>query len=122
MLHDMMLWIWMIPVMSSYKAAVTDVQFLKSMNTIQQFYLWPCPYGNLTRDLLLLLQAETLCPGSLLRQRLIREAYVADYMMDGVVSSGLFYVVDAYDKNSMSYVNSMSLVPYRPAPSVSEMG
>jgi hypothetical protein len=42
------------------QSPVTDAVFMKrSVTTIQQFYLWPCPYGNVTRDLLQLMHVST---------------------------------------------------------------
>lgn len=96
-------------------APVTDRAFLlKSIQTVQQFYLWPCPYGNVARDTLVLLQRELLGPGSAMRARLLSEAkkgFVRGFAAeDGQEARPAYFIVDSDDKRALAFPTTMEII------------
>lgn len=56
-----------------------DPAFLKrALNTVQQFYLWPKPYGTAAKKSLESLQLELLAPGHNMREKYLRVANQVD--------------------------------------------
>lgn len=92
---------------------VTDREFLKRiMPRIQQFYLWPCPYGNVAREILQILHNEIMSPGFTMRQQLLRESVCGEFKQhskDGVVNRALWYVLDKNDADALAFSRAMGL-------------
>eukprot|EP00457_Paulinella_chromatophora_P001223 gb/GEZN01001225.1/.p1 GENE.gb/GEZN01001225.1/~~gb/GEZN01001225.1/.p1 ORF type:complete len:845 (+),score=113.42 gb/GEZN01001225.1/:30-2564(+) len=88
-----------------------DAAFLKrALNTVQQFYLWPKPYGTAARKSLEALQMELLAPGHNMREKYTRVAeqidqgqslhYITEYA--SVRSVGLLSVMEGRDFKAKS--------------------
>jgi hypothetical protein len=80
----------------------------RAVQTIQQFYLWPQPYGQVSRGLLQLLQHEIASAGAALRASAVEDAVSAtwtdlDENKKSVTRPAVFYVTDAKDPRSQSY-------------------
>ena len=77
---------------------MTDTAFVKrAATTIQQFFLWPCPFSLVARDVLTMLKNEAAAPGACMRQRLLEDATSAAYVEDtrDEKRSALYYFMDA---------------------------
>jgi len=105
-------------------APVTDPAFLKrTMSTIQQFYLWPNPYGTFTLDVLRALQSELVFPGSTMRKALVRETATAHFDRPSkeektsapTKAPAVYYFVDAEDRGSVIFANIMELYKFDPS-------
>lgn len=95
---------------------ITDKQWLtKTTAVLQQFYLWPCPFSNVAREVLLLLQKEALAPGHAMRQRLLNESrktFIRGFPAeDGQESRPAYIVVETSDRRSITYCDTMEVMP-----------
>lgn len=91
-------------------APVTDIAFLKrTMTTIQQFYLWPCPYGNVTRNLLELLHHEMMCPGATWVSSFRADYPGAMYKMNKKNYKALYYMTLSDNSEGRMWTKIMQL-------------
>lgn len=115
--------------------SVIDTTFLRrAINTAQQFYLWPAPYGNYTRNILLFLQREMHAPGAAVRDRLLAEANSVRYSLppgwraedlgdddvppddneEDLLGSTIFYLWDKSDAYACAWANALQCPVFDP--------
>jgi len=85
-----------------------DPAFVKrALTTIQQFFMWPVPYGTAARHLLDNLQNELLAPGHTQRQKHSRQGRGVDR------GQTYHFFSDQDSKNSLGFLVTMDAIEYR---------
>jgi len=112
-------------------APLAGTTFLRTaLNTLQPFFMWPQPFGGITRELIDMMKAELVVPGTCVRARLTQEVHCTPYwdtdvpiapgsgtpapgQAGGELTSALFYIYAGDDRQAASFSHILDLKPFK---------
>ena len=74
--------IFMMRQLISYTRVPDEIFLDQSISNLKTFYMWPLPYGTQAKDLLLKLKKEKIAPGFAMIQKIWKESYLPEVILN----------------------------------------